>query len=325
MFNALLEGIFESVGKKENREEQIKYLTSLQEPAKALHESYNTQDGCTPKYEDEKTRHAYLLRYFPFYSQLLPEILQKNNDSLPKKKHLTATFFGCGPAPELVGLLQFLRSNTKTRQVDANLVDIASDHWRHARNIAINYIAARNWAQRFSNFVFTGKWERKLLKNVRLVEADIADKMMFSSSDISGLIRKSDLVVFQNFLNEIINDDDKRLATIENMKQTLEKLPTNSIGIIIDCSGYHKIDKIIKELLEWGQKPELVSIVNVGWPECDCREKWPHEIEKITDGKPFYLTTDLETDRKKNPEWDGLFLRRRIAYVYLAFRKIKRR
>ena len=113
LFDKLLEGIFESAG-REDREKREAYLRTLQEPARELWDAFRSPKADRNRklqdcYKCEETQDAYLLRYFPFYIELLPKVLGSRNIRLPENRHFTATFFGCGPAPELIGFLRFFK------------------------------------------------------------------------------------------------------------------------------------------------------------------------------------------------------------------------
>ena len=54
--------------------------------------------------------------------------------------------FGCGPAPELCGIMQFLKSRfLRSEMLIAHLLDAASESWRYARQITLDHLAPALW------------------------------------------------------------------------------------------------------------------------------------------------------------------------------------
>ena len=101
-------------------------------------------------YSDKDVQEAYLLRYFVPYSYLLPTLL-KNLESQGTIVScddglLSACFFGCGPGPELAGLIRHLSQKSfRPDMVVAHMFDAASDTWAHGRSIFTNSVLAAEW------------------------------------------------------------------------------------------------------------------------------------------------------------------------------------
>ena len=74
MFDALLKGIFYHHELTDSETKQKEHLKGLREPARSLWERYRSQK-VKVDYSTPETREAYLLQYFPFYTQLIEKEL----------------------------------------------------------------------------------------------------------------------------------------------------------------------------------------------------------------------------------------------------------
>jgi hypothetical protein len=128
MFEDLLNGIFDRNGLYDTKA-KAQYLSELRPHAKQLWQSYQ-QQNITVDYSEAKIQEAYLLRYFPFYTRpVVKELdaLRTAGVTLPEVELLDACFLGCGPGPEVIGLMQHLRnSEADTTMLTAKMVDIAA-------------------------------------------------------------------------------------------------------------------------------------------------------------------------------------------------------
>lgn len=109
MYAEILEGICQR-NQLADEAACVEYLRGLQPHARRLWQSYRRQ-SVVADYADPATQEAYLLRYFPYYSLPLKKELDRLHQGgceLPKAELLKAAFFGCGPGPEVVGLMQHL-------------------------------------------------------------------------------------------------------------------------------------------------------------------------------------------------------------------------
>jgi hypothetical protein len=141
-FGDLINGISDRNGLC-NTKAKAQYLSELRPYARKVWESYQQQD-VTVDYSEAKTQETYLLRYFPFYTlPVLMELdaLRTNGITLPEVDLLDACFLGCGPGPEVIGLMQHLRnSEADTTMLTAKMVDIADAAWSHSREIVRDFL-----------------------------------------------------------------------------------------------------------------------------------------------------------------------------------------
>ena len=104
LIDHLLEGIFAVNGiNKASEEEKILYLKSLRKSATRLWQSFQNQDDVFDYLSEEK-QECYLLRYFyPYSTFLAKELSQLEESYFEQKNSYSVSFFGAGPAPELIG------------------------------------------------------------------------------------------------------------------------------------------------------------------------------------------------------------------------------
>ena len=128
------------------------YLQELQGAARTLWREYQSTD-ISPDYSRMDYQEAYLLCYFLPYSQPVPYLLnqlvlkKEFPYRLPETGVLTATFFGCGPGPELLGLMRYLRSFQASLRISAAMLD--REPWEHGRRIVFSaLIKSRRGIQR---------------------------------------------------------------------------------------------------------------------------------------------------------------------------------
>ena len=150
---ALLDGIYSANQLRTNIQKQT-HLQKLRNSAIELWSEYQSSD-ISPDYSRIDYQEAYLLCYFLPYSQLVPYLLNKlilkKNFSyqLPEKGLLTASFFGCGPGPEIFGLMRYLGSVQPSISISAAMLDRES--WKHGRKI-IRQLLDRVWNSDLYNY-----------------------------------------------------------------------------------------------------------------------------------------------------------------------------
>ena len=207
------------------------YLQGLQGAARALWREYQSSD-ISPDYSKIDYQEAYLLCYFLPYSQPVPYLLNQlvlKKDfpyQLPETGVLTAAFFGCGPGPELLGLMRYLRSFQASLRISAAMLD--REPWEHGRRIVFQHLLDRAWDPEGYD--------------IREFKVDIVGNSEdFLPDDSEEWVKRSDLIVIQHCLNERQNATSER--SMENMKHLVEKMKTGAVMLIIERGTY------VKELL----------------------------------------------------------------------------
>lgn len=223
---ALLDRIYSANQLKTDIEKQT-YLQKLRDSATKLWGEYQGSD-ISPDYSRIDYQEAYLLCYFLPYSQLVPYLLNKlilkKNFSyqLPQNGSLTASFFGCGPGPEIFGLMRYLESFQSSISISAAMLDRES--WTHSRKIVRQLLDC--------------VWNSGLY-NIQEFNANIVGSPSdFLPADSEKWVKRSDLIVIQHCLNERHNAKSERL--IENMRQLVENMKTGAVMLIIERANYVK-------------------------------------------------------------------------------------
>ena len=204
------------------------YLQGLQGAARALWREYQSSD-ISPDYSKIDYQEAYLLCYFLPYSQPVPYLLNQlvlKKDfpyQLPETGVLTAAFFGCGPGPELLGLMRYLRSFQASLRISAAMLD--REPWEHGRRIVFQHLLDRAWDPEGYD--------------IREFKVDIVGNSEdFLPDDSEEWVKRSDLIVIQHCLNERQNATPER--SMENMKHLVEKMKTGGVMLIIERATYVK-------------------------------------------------------------------------------------
>ena len=240
IFNQLLEGIFN----QQNliiKESQIEYLQKQQSILTKLASSYRTQ---TVDVNYLKFQNAYLLRYFPFYTPLLQNLLDelvKEDVWLPDANVCRPVFFGCGPAPEFTGLLNHLRSSLPSvKKIEAQFVDKQAVGWQPSLGINLKYVA-------------TPRWRGKQFDHESTV-ADIGEVNLLHKIKS----KSCHLAVFQNCFNEVYDSPGQ---VVENIKKLAQVMPVGSLIVVIDRSRFRITNHMLQELKSWAMQSELVKMV----------------------------------------------------------------
>jgi hypothetical protein len=307
MYNNILNGILHEHGLHDARS-QHKFIESLRPIARELWESYQTQVVST-RYKNNNLQDCYLLRYFPFYAGLLSQELTRILPYLEdfSDDWCSASFFGCGPAPELVSLLNFLTNAGQDfpKMVQANLFDIADDDWEYARNISLNY-------------VIPDIWDSDLLE-VNSYTSDFTSKVFWKNSlTMQDTISNSNLVVFQKCLNEI--QDSQYKQVIDNIQNIISGMVAGSIIIFIDQEKgkYGSSDHILNSISAMAEVSDAVIVI---------QEYGNHKFNGygIRRSMPDLIKNTLLYSLPKqqwNAENHGLILRSTIPYSSLIIKRL---
>ncbi len=214
-----------------------KYLASLQEPVKSLRESYKPNTVIKVDYSESQVQAAYLICYYPHHVEMTFEILKIIAKLFTFGKEISACFFGAGPCPEVAGLAHFMTKHYQTTEsLIVNVYDIASDKWEPSRALTKNFVLPSLWKGQIS--------ENAL--NLNLCSAN-------GFEEISHVIEKSNIFIFQNCLNEIQNIS----ATQENINFLLDRAPLDSFIIIADLL-YDQNIRIVNDIVKIAEKSGMI-------------------------------------------------------------------
>ena len=188
MYNHILDGLT-----KINQTNNLElYLQDLQPYVKRLRKNY-CSDNVKVDYSDPNVQAAYLLAYYPQYTEMTYEVLcnlaqNHLNMCFAEHRELQACFFGAGPAPETVSWVKYLNRNYSTaKYVVAHTYDLAAATWSGSREITKHLVS-----QFFPDIKFTLNGT-----NLNLCQ-------MNALFPIKHIIQNCYLFFVQNCLNEFV-------------------------------------------------------------------------------------------------------------------------
>lgn len=276
-----LNDIYSSIVSDYLKMNEIKELEKYKSGIKELRNSYKS-NVCTPLYQSQNNRDCYMLAYFPYYCILTNEVTKKV-DKYIEDDNLVVSIYGCGPAPEVLGVVnQLHRKNIKF-----NLFDYEHG-WENQRQFVKNYV--RN---KFNvNAVFREISGCDLLA--------ICEDCKEGKSKCKKYIKATDVFIMQNCLNHITNKEDFQSKILS----IIDKSKTGAIFMFIDLNYNISKDLINNILIDTRDKCELISQGNY--------ERIRVQKEDIPKDIKDYIFTGEE----------DLILKTSINYSHIIIRKI---
>lgn len=204
-----------------NITQKYAYLQQLQEPTRKLHQKYLNPEKqhIEVDYTDLQIQEAYILRYSIPHALQLPWVLEvlraRNFHHLDN--NLTASLFGGGPCPEILGIRCYLN------RILPNRVNISAARLDRVTNWGVCY-----HADTFFNF--------------RSDLAGNGSDLLNSAS--REWVEKSDLIVIQNCLNEI--PDLVYPQLLMNMKHIVNIMKPGALMLIIE-KRYSNVKRLLRE------------------------------------------------------------------------------
>ena len=305
-YTDLLSGIFDR-NELKNMEAKEQYLSEMRDIASDFWSKYQTQEIIVD-YTDTKNQEVYLLRYFPFYTQPVRFVLDelKGDDvCLPEVELLEACFLGCGPGPEVIGLMwHLLSSEAVTTMLAAKMVDIAAETWGYSREIIREFVAEHYWQPGLVEYEsFAGSYlDNRDLKKI----------------DVEG----SHLAVVQFCLNEISRDAQSEVE--DNILELFSRLSPGAIAIVIERDRYPQTRQMLKNMYQKADGIECLKPITAAEPTSDVVDN-----RTMLDGVPSIIKDNLFWDgRGSVPGWakdrdevfdKGLMFAKDIKFIWVAF------
>ncbi|MBD2176222.1 hypothetical protein H6F42_04725 [Pseudanabaena sp. FACHB-1998] len=237
IYDLILEGLYSSYGitSELGRKE---FLSGLKPHIRDLRESFQNKQ-VRVDYSNKNIQAAYLIAYYPSYVEMTYEVLNRHGvEALSfKNKELNVCLFGAGAAPEAIALLNFITTHNlnNIEVVVIRAYDIFASTWSFSLDLIEQFIVPHFWES----------------KKFKLIGRDLDLCKHDGFKDIRQEIRNSNLLIFQNCLNEL----DDRNTAIQNIKYLAQNISPESTLIIADLSGYQvvieaksKIEYILKEI-----------------------------------------------------------------------------
>lgn len=304
IFEQLLKGIFEQkILDSDLESARVKYLRELKPDAEKLYAAFQTQQVSV---DFRCFQIPYLLRYFPFYTELLPRVLEDlrtRNVQLQVEEGFCPVFFGCGPAPEFVGLLSHMhRHFPHLQKITPQFLDLEPESWWLARDIVRDYVLP----SQLQNI----KWDNSPPVIAGKIEATNMLDKLGARIDFS----KCHLAVFQNFFNEI-SDELKKYA-IENIMQIGHNMPPGGLIVMIHRAKYPTVTAMLKDIQSAAEHTrELRPVGNVALKEKAFACQPQDAVPKIIRENLYPTFADGFVDK--------LTYANSINYIYLALQRTR--
>ena len=296
-YSAILDAIYSAHG-VETEEKRRGYLQQLQESAIELWETYRNS-RVEVDYTTSHFQEVYLLRYFFPYSLLAPSVLYYHLEDFfhLEDELLVASFFGCGPGPELYGLMQYLRYfQSDIAMISASMLDIAPASWKYSKNIVSENLLNRTWDP--------GLYE---ISEFKLNLAGRDGNFLIANSE--NWVKESSLIIIQNCLNEIPASKHEQILT--NVTHVVDIMKHGALILIIERHGYPKVKKLLGNI-----KSTVKEFEDIQTRHRPAEGSQYIETRLDLNYVPEELKSDLFSGKR-----DGLKLARSIEYHWLAIFK----
>ncbi|BAZ47833.1 hypothetical protein NIES4103_04370 [Nostoc sp. NIES-4103] len=291
IYENILNGICE-INQISSYESLKKYLKDLQPYALSLWQSYR-RENVKVNYSDLNIQAAYLIRYYPLYAAMTLQVFKdlSQRTLLLSNNTLQVCLFGAGPAPEAVGLINYLKNEfPHLIFAEFKAYDLAADAWGYSRYITKNYLLKEYFAGYFTLNGFST--DMRQINAFKSIKYDIQSSMIF---------------VIQNCLNEI---DKEPNIFLENIGFLVNEMPEGSILAIADQSNYNSTNILLNRVESYvrdiGQGDIIRSYTEGGISF--------HSLKMLPEIPPV-IRECLLTGQ------NGLIPRSSVKFNYLAFQK----
>ncbi|MFZ1127549.1 hypothetical protein, partial [Methanoregula sp.] len=200
-------------------------LKTLEDPTNGLINKFHGNNAESLNYEDITVQSAYMLCYFPYYIENIYHLLHYIECAETRhifKNDMNINLYGCGPAPDLLGLVAFLNKKygSKISHINVNFFD--KHDWTKLRNECVN-----NYAKLFNHTINIETNNSE----INLLECDNAEYV------VANVVDDSQLHVFQNCTTDIYTQCKSyhKIGAIFNT--FCNHMSPESVAIIIDFLG----------------------------------------------------------------------------------------
>lgn len=200
-------------------------LKALQQPLRELRASYKS-DAVRLEYQPAHSL-AYLMAYVPPYIEMAERALKMGLRPAEMKESLEVAFIGAGPGPEVVALSNLAKlTNGQCRNLRVHLIDRATQSWSGIRQ-ALAEVVRSHWPG----------------GSLTIEEHDVDIMKAGIFRDLDSVIRRCDLVMAQNCMNETLAIDARFQ---ENLCGLAEQLNDQGTLILSDQSNYNIVKNRIR-------------------------------------------------------------------------------
>lgn len=242
--------LLELLDSNDCREEDLEEeLTKTQTYVKQIREAYSKSPSSVD-YGDMYFRAAYLLAYYPKYTEVLYYVLQRVSRTLSKlfeKDRVRACFLGAGPAPEVIGWIRYLNAFASTPvHAHAYLLDREICGWQKGQEITRYHLAPIYWPN------------GKLITSAHQFDF-VADDLeqQFENHMVQQAFLFSELFVMQNCINDQLR---KRQRFLDNLVSIFWRMKPGSVFVIIDLP-HEQVWKFMKDFERRVQMENIGEVI----------------------------------------------------------------
>jgi len=224
-----------------NSEDRIcEALQELQPRLEELREYYRSHDQINIEYEEDVCD-AYLLGYVPYYIQQANKLFENYLASRSFGDSITVVFLASGPGPEAVAFTDFLIRHFPETRAKFLFFDLRDRHWAPLRKKMVEL----GCEGRSENIVTESHFLDLLNPHSLEQHADV--------------FKKTDVVVAQNCINELIESQDTLLA---NFQKIISLLRDDSVFCLSDLRAYSLVRNFLSDLRDKSDEHAEVSSPN---------------------------------------------------------------
>lgn len=210
----------------------------------ALQESPESADYGAPE-----NQAYYLLRIFPHHIEQLYRTLTELPEAVRSAafgiQTLQVCFFGAGPAPEVIGLLMYLRDHApQIRTVHATLLDKYTESWSDIQqNLLQRRLAPAYWSGRL---------------HLSAYPLDNQDRLTWDAlpEGVQTAISQANVLVFQNCLSDLRYPDQ----FLRNFELILREAPQNAV-IVFNDLNYHKVHELLRRIEQYATESTFGRLI----------------------------------------------------------------
>ena len=213
-----------------SREQIEAWLTGLRVTSGQLRDKYQRPKPVVD-YSDPDVQFSYLLRYFVPYTQLVPyslKLIEVDFPAIRRAEIGNVVLLGGGPAPELIGYLQWLQADARRANsaIECTVVDRLEDSWawwHHQLEAELSSKRAQVSIARSSGANFDASPQNPLPADVLNASA-------------------RPLVVAQNLFNELSPNKDRRCLL--GLKNQITRTSGGGYVLLVHSTEYDAVEKL---------------------------------------------------------------------------------
>lgn len=228
---------------------QSEKISTLFPSVQKLTTHYSNHQHKEIDYRDTAIQAAYMLRYFPYYIETTHQILKSiepTNLNQIFTDDMTLCLYGCGPAPELLGILRYIQDfQPGVMSVNINYFDL--HEWTPWREVCARMISKEYWGGNIGE-VKSSSWNYLTDKNTE-------------DPEVIEMIRKAKLHSIQNCFSDLFYSDVPTETIISTFLELFKMTSQGSLFILNDqnVATVKTIFSQISDLIESEHLGEVIK------------------------------------------------------------------